>query len=49
MTQEEIIKAQIAIEYERMNLAVHSRERRECAERLAKLHKQLDGLTNPDE
>ena len=41
MTQEEIKKL-IDIEYARMNLAIMPRERRECAERLAKLHKQLE-------
>ena len=48
MSKEEIKKL-IDIEYARMNNAYYARERMECAERLAKLHKQLDGLTNPDE
>ena len=48
MSKEEIKKL-IDIEYARMNLAIMPRERKECAERLAKLHNQLDGLTNPDE
>ena len=41
MTKEEIKKL-IDIEYQRMNNAIMPRERMECAERLAKLHKQLD-------
>ena len=42
LSPKEIIKIQIDIEYERMNLAIMPRERMECAERLAKLHNQLE-------
>jgi len=41
MTQEEIKKL-IDIEYARMLNAYHAKERKQCAERLAKLHKQLE-------